>query len=105
MANVKPDRRSRLTGVDPSVQARFERASAAGPLLNPVEREQPKKEKVVRITVSMPESDQRLVNELRALMVRENGVQMNASEVVRVALRALRQRSDSEIRKAAAAIE
>ena len=105
MANVKPDRRSRLTGEDPSVQARFDRASAAGPLLNPVEREQPKKEKVVRITVSMPESDHVILNELRVLMTRADGTQLNASQVVRAALRKMRGLSDSEIRKAATAIE
>jgi len=106
MANVKPDRRSRLTGEDPAVQARFDRASAAtaaGPLLNPV-KQQKQKEKVVRLTVSMPESDSVILNELRALMTRPDGVQLNQSQVIRAAVRALRKRSDAEIRKAASSV-
>ena len=106
----KTNRLARLTGEDPAVQARFDRASAAtakGPLLKPVEREreQPKKEKVVRLTVSMPESDHVILNELRVLMTRADGTQLNASQVVRAALRKMRGLSDSEIRKAAATIE
>jgi len=106
MTDRSAARIAKMSAEDPTLDSRFANAEqVSSRLLNPVEREQPKKEKVVRLTVSMPESDQRLVNELRVLMTGQDGVQLNASQVVRAAVRALRQRSDSEIRKAAAAIE
>ena len=105
MTDRSAARIAKMSAEDPTLDSRFANAEqVSSRLLNPVEQ-QKQKEKVVRLTVSMPESDQRLVNELRVLMTGQDGVQLNASQVVRAAVRALRQRSDSEIRKAAAAIE
>ena len=106
MTDRSAARIAKMSAEDPTLDSRFANAEqVSSRLLNPVEREQPKKEKVVRLTVSMPESDHVILNELRVLMTRADGTQLNASQVVRAALRKMRGLSDSEIRKAAATIE
>ena len=105
MTDRRSARIAKMSAEDPTLDSRFAKAEqVSSRLLKPVEREQ-KKEKVVRLTVSMPESDHVILNELRVLMTRADGTQLNASQVVRAALRKMRGLSDSEIRKAAATIE
>ena len=118
---------AKMSADDPTLDTRFEKAEQVGGRLfqpdnesgtpaeipanesgTPAEipaKKKPALEKVVRDAFSMPASDHRLITELRVLMTRSDGTQLNKSEVVRAALRAFRRLPDAEIRRAAAEIE
>jgi Arc/MetJ-type ribon-helix-helix transcriptional regulator len=114
MTDPNTRRIAKMNAEDPTLASRFEKAEHA-PLLKsaselfdesagaPKGRKVP--EKVVRDTFSMPESDHKLITELRLIMTRSDGTQLNKSEVVRAALRTLRRLPEQVIHEAAAEME
>jgi len=116
MTDRSAARIAKMSADDPTLDTRFEKAEQVGGRLfqpanesgTPAEipaKKKPALEKVVRDAFSMPASDHKLITELRLMMTRSDGTQLNKSEVVRAALRAFRRLPDAEIRQAAAEIE
>jgi len=94
---------ARDAGVKPAAKPAVKPEMKPASVEKPKEKEKPKKEKVVRDSFTMPESEYRVLGEVKRACLKD-GVDIKKSELLRIGVELIRQMSVTDLKKVLSAL-